>query len=59
MDYIDRKAAKLLAQSSALSARMVAETLCDMPQRELVRVMLAELRETLDEFEDAYFRDGA
>jgi hypothetical protein len=55
MDYIERKAAKLLAQSAAVVSRMVAETLCDVPQRELVRLLLEELRGNLDEFEEAYF----
>ncbi len=59
MDYLDRKATKLLAQTSALSSRMIAEALCDEPQKELVRVMLAELRSNLDEFEEAYFRETA
>jgi hypothetical protein len=58
MDYIDRKATKLLAQSAALTARMIAEALCDVPQKALVRVMLEELRQNLDEFEEAYFQEG-
>jgi hypothetical protein len=58
MDYIDRKATKLLAQSAALASRMIAEALCDVPQKDLVRVMLEELRANLDEFEAAYFHEG-
>jgi hypothetical protein len=55
MDFIERKATKLLARGQRVLGDMTAETLCDEPQKPLIRAMLAELREMLDEFEDAYF----
>ena len=58
MDLIERKAVKLLAQSSRLLAEMSAEALCDEPQRFLIKKMLTDLRGLLDEFEDAYFDEA-
>jgi hypothetical protein len=57
MDLIERKSVKLLAQGSRLLAEMSAEALCDEPQRFVIEKMLGELRELLDEFEDAYLDD--
>ena len=58
MDLIERKSVKLLAQGSRLLAEMSAEALCDEPQRFVIKKMLGELRELLDEFEDAYLDDA-
>jgi hypothetical protein len=58
MDFIERKAVKLLARGQHLLGDMTGEALCDAPQKPLMRAMLAELREMLDEFEDAYFDAG-
>jgi hypothetical protein len=55
MDPIDRKSVKLLALNQKLLAAMIAEALCDAPQRPLIAKMLAELRAQLTEFEEAYF----
>ena len=54
-DLIERKALKLLVQANQRVSELVAEGLCDQPQKKLMRTMLAELRIMLDEFEDAYF----
>jgi hypothetical protein len=56
-DLIERKSLKLLAQAGQTLNQVVAEGLCDHPQRPLMRAMLAELRAMLDEFEDAYFTE--
>ena len=50
-DLIERKSLKLLAQAGQVLNQMVSEGLCDEPQKELMRTMLAELRGMLDEFE--------
>ena len=57
MDYIERKAVKLLARGAHTLGDIMGETLCDEPQKPLIRLMLKELREMLDEFEEAYFED--
>jgi hypothetical protein len=57
MTLIERKAIKLLAQSSRLIGDMTSEALCDDPQKFLIKAMLADLRTQLDEFEDAYFSE--
>jgi hypothetical protein len=59
MDFIERKAVKLLARSQNLLADMTGEALCNEPQKPLIRAMLKELREMLDEFDDAYFDEAA
>lgn len=58
MDLIERKSVKLLALSQRLLADIIAETLCDQPQKPLIRHMLGELQEQLAEFADAYFDDA-
>jgi hypothetical protein len=50
---------KLLARSQNLLADMTGEALCNEPQKPLIRAMLKELREMLDEFDDAYFDEAA
>lgn len=59
MEFIERKAVKLLARSQNLLADMTGEALCNEPQKALLKAMLVELREMLDEFEDAYFDEAA
>ena len=54
---IERKSLKLLARAGQTLNQIVGEGLCDEPQKKLMRAMLAEMREMLDEFEDAYFSD--
>jgi hypothetical protein len=54
-DLIERKSLKLLVQAGQTLGQIVGEGLCDEPQHELMRAMLAELRGMLDDFEDAYF----
>jgi hypothetical protein len=54
-DLFDRKSLKLLAQAGQTLSQIVAEGLCDEPQRGLMRRMLTQLRGMLDEFEEAYF----
>lgn len=56
MNLIDRKCTKLLAQSQRVLADMTGEALCEHPQKAIVKTMLAELKELLAEFEDAYFQ---
>jgi hypothetical protein len=56
-DLIERKSLKLLARAGQTLNQIIGEGLCDEPQKKLMRAMLAELREMLDEFEDAYFGD--
>ncbi len=55
VDLIERKSLKLLVRAGQTLNQIVGEGLCDEPQERLIRVMLAELREMLDEFEEAYF----
>jgi hypothetical protein len=52
---VERKSLKLLAQAGQTLNQIIDEGLCDEPQMRAMRVMLAELRGTLDEFEDAHF----
>ena len=59
MNLIDRKCTKLLAQSQRILADMTGEALCEHPQKAIVKTMLAELKEMLAEFEDAYFEAPA
>ncbi len=59
MDFIERKAVKLLAQCARTSAAATAEALCLEPDRRLIRSLVAEIREALDLFEDSYFDDDA
>jgi hypothetical protein len=55
MEYLERKTVKLLPQCGRLVQDMIAEALCDQPDPRLIRRMLKELRERLDEFEAHYF----
>ena len=55
-NLIERKSLKLLAQAGQTLNQIIGEGLCDEPQKKAMRVMLAELRGMLDEFEDAYFK---
>lgn len=55
----EQLAIKLLAQASAMLGRAVNETLCTEPDRRVVRGMVAEAKELLQEFEDQYFEDPA
>ena len=59
MEFTDQMAAKLLAHAVRQLGQAVNETLCVTPDKSLVRAMLREIRETLAEFEDAYFDDPA
>jgi hypothetical protein len=59
MDYKDRLAVKLLAQASALLSRAVNETLCQEPDRRVIRAMIRDAAEMVAEFEDTYFEDEA
>jgi hypothetical protein len=59
VDLIQRKALKLLTQAGQTVNQIVGEGLCDEPQTETVRLLLQELREMLNEFEDAYFDTGS
>ena len=54
-DLIERKALKLLVQAGQTLGQIVGEGMCDEPQKELMQAMLKELREMLEEFEEAYF----
>ena len=54
-DLIERKSLKLLAQAGQILNQIVAEGLCDEPQKKLMQTLLVELRGMLDEFEAAYF----
>jgi hypothetical protein len=55
VEYLERKIVKLLPQCGGLVQDMIAEALCDQPDPRLIRQMLRELRERLDEFEAHYF----
>lgn len=55
MDFTDQMATKLLAQATRTLASATNEALCGQPDKAVVRELLREVRETLDEFEDAYF----
>jgi hypothetical protein len=55
VDLIEQKSLKLLAQAGQALNQIVAEGLCDEPQKKLMRTMLVDLRGMLDEFEEAYF----
>jgi hypothetical protein len=58
-ELIERKALKRLTQAGQTINQLIGEGLCDEPQQKLMRAMLAELREMLDDFEDAWFGDPA
>lgn len=55
MDFTDQMAAKLLAHAVRQLGQALNETLCVTPDKTIVRGMLRDVRETLAEFEDAYF----
>ena len=57
MDLIERKTVKLLSQAAQLLAAMTAETLCDEPQKALIRRMLEQTEMLLREFRDSYFEE--
>jgi hypothetical protein len=54
MDLIERKSIKLLSEASKLLAAMMSETLCDEPQKALIRRMLAQTEMLLREFQESY-----
>jgi hypothetical protein len=54
-DLIERKALKLLVQAGQTLGQVIGEGMCEEPQKDLMQAMLRELREMLDEFEEAYF----
>jgi|GEM_PF-3137231 len=54
MDFTDQMAAKLLAQAVRSLGLALNETLCVQPDRRTVRTLIADVRTTLVEFEDAY-----
>ncbi|MEI7606510.1 MAG: hypothetical protein WCJ64_03905 [Rhodospirillaceae bacterium] len=51
-------AAKLLAHAIRQLGQTVNETLCVTPDKAVIRGMIKDVRDTLDEFEDAYFDDS-
>ncbi|MEI8394386.1 MAG: hypothetical protein WCF85_06590 [Rhodospirillaceae bacterium] len=55
MEFTDQMAAKMLAHAVRQLGQAVNEVLCVTPDREIVRAMIRDIRESLDEFEDAYF----
>jgi hypothetical protein len=57
MDLIERKSVKLLSEASKLLAAMMSETLCDEPQKELIRRMLAQTELLLREFQESYLEE--
>jgi hypothetical protein len=57
MEFIEQKAVKLLALAAKQTTSAVAEALCLHPDKRLIRSLLAEVRSTLDEFEEIYFED--
>jgi len=57
MEFTDQMAAKLLAHAVRQLGQAVNETLCVTPDKTIVRAILRDVRETLAEFEDAYFDD--
>ena len=59
MDFIQQKAVKLLAQCARQLGSLIAECLCSEPDRRLVRAMLGDIRNLLDEFESAYLDEAA
>ena len=58
MDFTEQMAAKLLAHAIRQLGQAVNETLCITPDKAVIRGMLKDVRDTLDEFEDAYFDDS-
>jgi hypothetical protein len=54
MDYVERKSVKLLSEASKLLAAMMSESLCDEPQKALIRRMLAQTETLLHEFQESY-----
>jgi hypothetical protein len=58
MDFTDQMATKLLAHAIRQLGQAVNETLCVTPDRAIVRAVLQDVRNTLAEFEDAYFDDS-
>lgn len=57
MDFTDQMAAKLLAHAVRQLGQALNESLCVTPDKAIVRAILRDARQTLDEFEDAYFDD--
>ena len=58
MDFTEQMAVKLLAHAIRQLGQTVNETLCVTPDKAVIRGMLKDVRDTLDEFEDAYFDDS-
>ncbi len=57
MDFTQQMATKLLAHAIRQLGQTVNEALCVTPDKRVIRAMLRDVRDTLDEFEDAYFDD--
>ena len=53
----DARAAAVERLESGVSLASQPRVNCDEPQKKAMQVMLAKLRGTLDEFEEAYFDD--
>ncbi|MEI6984754.1 MAG: hypothetical protein WCK65_01375 [Rhodospirillaceae bacterium] len=55
MDFTEQMATKLLAHAIRQLGQAINETLCVTPDKALVRATIRDVRESLAEFEDAYF----
>lgn len=60
MDLDDQMAAKLLSQSVRHIGTALDELLCLEPDTDLIRIVLAQARQALEEFEQSYsgFKDS-
>jgi hypothetical protein len=58
MEFTDQMAAKMLAHAVRHLGQALNETLCVSPDKVVVRSLIADVREALSEFEQAYFETG-
>jgi len=54
VDVVERLSVKLLTQCTREMTAMISECLCQEPNRDMVALMLKDVRSMLEEFEQAY-----
>ena len=55
VDVVERLSVKLLSQCTREMTAMISECLCQEPNRDMIALMLKDVRSMLEEFEQAYF----
>ncbi len=58
MKFTEQMATKLLAHALRQLGQTINEALCVTPDKRVIRAMLKDIRNSLEEFEDAYFDES-